>query len=238
MLSPYHLRGVKLTQRENQLGERAGGRAHLRRWLSWPLKNQAGGLQGTQHTPSPTFRNEPISSFAVDLSIQVASRGTLLFATILCSGKTTIEKCKARAWQQLLCGRASLPMSSGNLGRTAVHWGGGWGERQAEEHTETRSACFCLLIHLHSHRQNSLRRPPNYQHKPLWSPQIGGGGWGTFSFSKILNRIQPPHWKCTKNKQNQMSQAQWVATTSERSSCWHLPGYAAVGSGWSLVLNY
>lgn len=108
MLSPYHLRGVKLTQRENRRGEKGGGHVQAHGCLG-PLKSTPKiCLQGTQQTPFHIFREEPISSLAGDFPFRSLLGRTLLFATTHCSGKRTVGKCKASSRQQLLCDKASL----------------------------------------------------------------------------------------------------------------------------------
>lgn len=182
----------ELTYTKNQLGEREGGRAHLGRWLPWPLKTQRDGFSSVNAAdPIPYFPNEPINSFAGDFPFRSLLGQALLFATTLCGGKRTVEKRKASSWQQLLCGKESLSVQlwqfSRNLGSQGTRVRGTPGRG-----THKPRICFYFLSISLVSPQLPLPAPQtiNTNLYDLYKWVVGGG---TFSSSKIRSRIQPPY---------------------------------------------
>lgn len=112
-------------ERINWVRGRVGGHSEADSCFG-PLKTrEMVSLEGTQQTLSSTFLTNPLAALREIFPFRSLLGQTLLFATNLCSGKRTIEKCNASSCQQLPCGKASLPLSFGNLGRTQVLRGRG-----------------------------------------------------------------------------------------------------------------
>lgn len=95
-------------ERINWVRGRVGGHSEADSCFG-PLKTrEMVSLEGTQQTLSSTFLTNPLAALREIFPFRSLLGQTLLFATNLCSGKRTIEKCNASSCQQLPCGKASL----------------------------------------------------------------------------------------------------------------------------------
>ena len=149
-------------------------------------------LQRTQQT-RPYLPNEPISSFGRGFPFRSLLGQRLLFATTLCSGKRSVQKCKASSQQQqLLCGKASL---SALLWQFRKNPGsqGTW-VRGTQGRGAQKPRIFLLL----STSLVSPQHPSPPRKRATQIPVISTNGWwwwwveGPFLSLETLKRIQPP----------------------------------------------